>query len=31
MNEYSYFNSIMLTFFDVSNASHVSIEVIYTV
>jgi len=31
MNEYSHFNPIMLTFFDVSNAFHVSIEIFYIV
>jgi len=31
MNEHSWFNPIMLTYFDVSNAFHVSIEIVYTV
>jgi len=31
MNEYSPFNPIMLTFFDVSNAFHISIGVFYIV
>jgi len=31
MSEYSPFNPIMLTFFLVSNAFHISIEVFYTV
>jgi len=31
MNEYSPFNLIVLTFFDVSNAFHISIGVFYTV
>jgi len=31
MNEYSPFNPIMLIFFYVSNAFHISIEVFYTI
>jgi len=31
MNEYSLFNPIMLNFFEVSNAFHVCIWVVYTV
>jgi len=31
MNEYSPFNPIMLTFFDVSNAFYISKGVVYTV
>jgi len=31
MNEYSPFNPIMLSFFDMSNAFHISIGVFYTV
>jgi len=31
MNEYSPFNRIMITFFDVSNAFHTSIGVFYTI
>jgi len=31
MNEYSHFNLIMLNFSDMSNAFHISIEVVYTV
>jgi len=31
MNKYSIPNSIMLTFFDMSNVFHVSIDVVYIV
>jgi len=31
MNEYSPFNPIMLSFFDVSNVFHISIGVFYTI
>jgi len=31
VNEYNPFNPIMLTFFDVPNAFHVCIEVVYNV
>jgi len=31
MNEYSLFNSITLTFFNMSNAFHVNIGVVYAV
>jgi len=31
MNEYSHYNSIMLTFFNMSNVFHINIEVVYVV